>query len=140
MGTNATTAQPILTCDPRKGLSDNQYANLNCFAAPAQGQGGVYNFPYLKGPAYNSHDLTMQKSFQISESKRLQFRISANNFLNHPLQSLQQENVQLQYTTDNPNSASPKLVPNAQTQANFGRWTNNKFGKRIITLGAKFNF
>jgi hypothetical protein len=140
LGTNATTAQPLLTCDPRKNLSNNQYANLSCFTAPAQGQGGVYNFPYLKGPAYNAHDLTMQKSFQISESKRLQFRISANNFLNHPLKSLQQENLQLQFTTDNPNSATPKLVPNAQTQNNFGRWTNNKFGKRIITLGAKFQF
>ncbi|MFN7930735.1 MAG: carboxypeptidase-like regulatory domain-containing protein [Blastocatellia bacterium] len=31
-GSNATTAQPTLTCDPRSGVSDNQYANLNCFA------------------------------------------------------------------------------------------------------------
>lgn len=142
LGTNATTAQPTLTCDPRKDLGKDQYANLNCFAPPAQGQAGVYNFPYLKGPAYNSQDLTLQKSFSISESKRLQFRISANNFLNHPLKSLQNENLQLQYETANPDSANPTLVPTQATKDNFGRWKPgfNMFGRRIITLGAKFNF
>ena len=142
LGTNATSAQPALTCDPRKNLGKDQYANLACFAPPAPGQAGVYNFPYLKGPGYNSQDLTLQKSFQVSESKRLQFRISANNFLNHPLKSLQNENLQLQYETANPDSANPTLVPTQATKDNFGRWRPgfNMFGRRIITLGAKFNF
>ena len=149
LGTNATSAQPTLTCDPRKNLGKGQYANVSCFGVPPQGQAGAYNFPYLKGPGYNTHDLTMQKSFQISESKRLLFRISANNFLNRPLLSLLEENLQLQFATDNPNSANPKLVPTAQTIGNFGYAGSldskgerqlNKFGKRIITLGAKFNF
>src|SRR5262249_49104155 len=140
LGTPNTTAQPILTCDPRSGLGKDQYANLNCFAAPAQGQSGVYAFPYLKGPAYNSQDLTLSKGFAITESKRLQFRISANNFLNHPLKSLVNDNLNLQYVTDNPDSANPKLVPTDFTKTNFGRYTENKFGRRIITLGAKFTF
>jgi hypothetical protein len=140
VGTPNTSAQPLLTCDPRKGLSDNQYINLNCFAAPALGQQGVYIFPYLKGPAYNSQDLTLSKSFSITESKRLQFRISANNFLNHPLKSLVDNNLNLQFVTDNPDSANPKLVPNDFTKTNFGKYTENKFGRRIITLGVKFTF
>lgn len=140
LGTPNTSAQPILTCDPRKGLGENQYANLNCFAPPAQGQAGAYIFPYMKGPGYNSQDLTLSKVFAISEGKRLQFRISANNFLNHPLKSLVENNLNLQYVTDNPDSATPKLVPNDFTKANFGRYTDNKFGRRIITLGAKFTF
>ncbi len=140
LGTTDTSAQPILTCDPRKGLSENQYANLNCFAPPAQGQSGVYIFPYLKGPAYNNHDLTLAKTFSISESKKLQFRASANNVLNHPLKSLQDENLNLQFETQNANSASPKFVPTAATQTNFARWTNNKFGRRIINLGVRFTF
>src|SRR5262249_7499244 len=74
LGTTNTSAQPILTCDPRSNLANNQFANLNCFAPPAQGQSGAYVFPYLKGPAYNSQDLTLSKGFAITESKRLQFR------------------------------------------------------------------
>jgi hypothetical protein len=140
LGTPNTSAQPILTCDPRSGLGKDQYANLNCFAPPAQGQSGAYVFPYLKGPAYNTHDLTLSKSFAITESKRLQFRISANNFLNHPLKSLVTDNLNLQYVTDNPDSPNPKLVPSDFTKTNFGKYTENKFGRRLITLGAKFTF
>jgi Carboxypeptidase regulatory-like domain len=140
LGTTDTSAQPLLTCDPRKGLSENQYANLNCFAPPAAGQKGVYVFPYLKGPAYNSQDLTMAKSFAFTETKKLQLRVSANNIFNHPLQSLQDNNLNLQFTTDNPDSANPKLVPNDFTKNNFGRWTGIKFGRRILTMGVKFTF
>ncbi|MBO0857704.1 MAG: carboxypeptidase regulatory-like domain-containing protein [Chloracidobacterium sp.] len=140
LGTPNTSAQPILTCDPRSNLGKDQYANLNCFAPLTPGQTGTYVFPYMKGPAYNSQDLTLSKSFAITESKRLQFRISANNFLNHPLESLVDNNLNLQFETDNPDSANPKLVPNAFTKANFGKYTENKFGRRIITLGVKFTF
>jgi hypothetical protein len=140
LGTTDTSAQPTLTCDPRKGLGENQFANLNCFAPPPQGQRGVYVFPYLKGPAYNSQDLTLAKVFAITETKKLQFRMSANNIFNHPLRSLQENNLNLQFTTDNPDSANPKLVPNQFTKDNFGRWTGLKFGRRIVTLGVKFTF
>ena len=140
LGTPNTTAQPILTCDPRKDLGVDQFANLNCFAPPARGQSGAYVFPYLKGPAFNSHDLTLAKNFSITETKKLQFRISANNFLNHPLRSLIENNLNLQYVTDNPNSANPKLIPSDATKTNFGRVTDNKFGKRIVTLAIKFYF
>src|SRR5262245_43096458 len=140
LGTPNTTVQPILTCDPRSGLGKDQYLNPNCFAPPSTNQSGAYVFPYLKGPAYNTHDLTLSKNFAITESKRLQFRISANNFLNHPLKSLVDNNLNLQYETDNPASINPKLVPNDFTKSNFGKYTDNKFGRRIITLGAKFTF
>jgi hypothetical protein len=140
LGTTNTSAQPILTCDPRSNLGKDQFANLNCFAPPGQGQSGAYVFPYLKGPAYNSQDLTLSKGFAITESKRLQFRISANNFLNHPLKSLVDNNLNLQFQTDNPASDNPKLVPNDFTKTNFGKYTENKFGRRIITLGVKFTF
>lgn len=140
LGTPNTSAQPVLTCDPRKGVSGDQYANLNCFAPPAPGQSGAYVFPYLKGPGYNSHDLTLAKTFAITETKKLQLRASANNFLNHPLKSLQENNLNLQYETDNPDSANPKLVPNAFTRTNFGRVTDSKFGRRIVTLAIRFTF
>ena len=140
LGSTATSVQPTLSCDPRKDLGKEQYAKLSCFAPPAPGQLGVYSFPYLKGPMYNAHDLTLQKVFSIRETKKLQFRLSANNFFNHPLKSLVEDNLRLVYTTDNPDSANPKLIPNAATVANFGKYTNNKFGRRIVTLGLKFSF
>jgi hypothetical protein len=140
LGTPNTTVQPILTCDPRSGLGKDQFANLNCFAPPNKFQSGTYVFPYLKGPGYNSHDLTLSKGFAITETKRLQFRISANNFLNHPLKSLIGDNLSLQYVTDNPDSANPKLVTTDATKTNFGKYTENKFGRRLITMGVKFTF
>jgi hypothetical protein len=140
LGTPNTSVQPILTCDPRSGLGKDQFVNLNCFAPPSPNQSGAYVFPYMKGPGYNSHDLTLSKSFAITESKRLQFRVSANNFLNHPLKSLVDNNLNLQYVTDNPNSINPQLVASDFTKANFGKYTDNKFGRRLITLGAKFTF
>ncbi|MFN7930736.1 MAG: hypothetical protein U0Y68_22990 [Blastocatellia bacterium] len=100
----------------------------------------MYQFPYLKGPAYNAHDLTLSKVFSIRETKKLLFRVSANNIFNHPLKSLIEDNLRLEYVTDNPDSPTPKLVPNAATARNFGRYTENKFGRRIITLGVKFTF
>jgi hypothetical protein len=79
--------QPILTCDPSKNLAKNQYINGNCFALPTVGHNGSFIMPYIKGPAFFDSDLSLFKNFQISESKKVQFRFSAYNFLNHPLAS-----------------------------------------------------
>jgi hypothetical protein len=84
-GTNANqTLQPLVTCDPRKRASGT-YFNPNCFTVPAYGQQGTLNFPYLHQPAYFDSDLALYKNFNISERQRIQFRISATNWLNHPL-------------------------------------------------------
>ena len=140
LGTTDTSAQPLLTCDPRSGLAKNQFANLNCFTPPPPGQRGVYVFPYLKGPAYNSQDLTLAKTVSLTETKKLLFRISSNNIFNHPLRSMQDNNLNLQFETANADSANPTLVPNQFTKDNFGRWTGLKFGRRILTMGVKFSF
>ena len=75
---------PLVTCDPRnhaKGL----YFNPSCFSTPAFGQLGTRVWPYIKAPAYFDSDLGLYKSFKISESKSIQFRLQATNWLNHPL-------------------------------------------------------
>ncbi|MDQ3648702.1 MAG: carboxypeptidase-like regulatory domain-containing protein [Acidobacteriota bacterium] len=131
VGTPDTSVQPILTCDPRKGTSENQYANPNCFAAPLRGQVGNYIFPYLKGPAFQNHDLSLFKNINFSEDKKFQFRISGYNFLNRPLKSLTAENLILEYNNG-------QLTPD--TLNKFGRYTENKFGRRIIQLAFKFYF
>jgi hypothetical protein len=73
-----------VTCNPKnhaKGL----YLNPNCFSIPAQGQLGTLVWPYLHAPAYFDSDLGIYKSFRVTESKQLQFRVQATNWLNHPL-------------------------------------------------------
>lgn len=75
---------PTLVCNPQHHKS-GAYFNPNCFGMPAYGQQGPLQWPYLRGPAYFDSDLALFKNFQITERQKLQFRISAVNFLNHPL-------------------------------------------------------
>ena len=76
---------PVVTCDPRKHQK-GAYFNPNCFAPPQfAGQQGTLNMPYMHSPAYFDSDLALYKNFNISERQKLQFRISATNWLNHPL-------------------------------------------------------
>jgi hypothetical protein len=131
-GTPDTSSQPFLTCDPRSGLGKDQYINPNCFAPPSPGKNGAYIFPYLKGPMYFNHDLSMFKNFVIDENKKIQFRISAFNFLNHPLKSLTSENLDIDFGPDG------KVTK--ESAARFGFAGNNKFGHRILQLAWKFYF
>jgi Carboxypeptidase regulatory-like domain len=75
---------PTVTCDPRKHLAGGQYFNPNCFGAPAFGQQGALNWPYLRTPGYFDSDLALFKNFKVTENQKVQFRLSAQNFLNHP--------------------------------------------------------
>ncbi|MGA2745629.1 MAG: TonB-dependent receptor [Candidatus Sulfotelmatobacter sp.] len=94
---------PLLTCDPRKHAS-GLYFNPSCFTTPAFGQLGTRVWPYIKAPAYFDSDLGLYKSFKISESKSIQFRIQGTNWLNHPLSQFGlggtgDETINLQQTT-----------------------------------------
>jgi hypothetical protein len=85
-GTSAINVlMPTLLCNPSKNLKSGQSFNPNCFGVPAYGQQGPLQWPYMRGPAYIDSDLALFKNFQITERQKLQFRISAVNFLNHPL-------------------------------------------------------
>ncbi len=83
-GGGYASMSPLVTCDPRQHAS-GAYFNPNCFATPAYGKLGTFNWPYLHAPAYFDSDLGIYKNFKITESKNLQFRVQATNFLNHPL-------------------------------------------------------
>jgi len=76
---------PTLTCNPGSGLKSGQHFNPNCFGMPAYGQQGPLEWPYMRGPAYFDSDLAIFKNFQITERQKLQFKMSAVNWLNHPL-------------------------------------------------------
>jgi hypothetical protein len=147
---------PILTCDPRKGLGENQYINLSCFGNPIRltstGTGtnqvfttsvptnGPLVSPYVKGPAFFNNDLSVFKNWAFSESKRLQFRISAFNLTNTPLKSLSSVNTQLVYEYRRNADGTVTGDWSQATKNNFGRFTDTKFGRRTVQLALKFFF
>jgi len=131
-GSEQITMQPILTCDPRNGLANHQFINGNCFAIPGPGQNGSFIFPYIKGPTFFNSDLSLFKNFQITEAKKIQFRASFYNFLNHPLVSF------------NPAGGDGNLLLNFNsagklTNPNFG-YADYLNGNRTIQLVLKFFF
>ncbi len=160
---------PLVTCDPRKHAS-GLYYNPNCFATPAFGQLGTFNWPYIHAPAYFDSDLGIYKSFKISESKSVQFRVQATNFLNHPLPqfglagtsdttvNLQQNtNVQIPLSavpagtcssfggqTDSGNAAMCDYTVHSIATTNQNNVTTGKpkfkTGQRVVTFSAKFYF
>ncbi|MEW5977502.1 MAG: carboxypeptidase regulatory-like domain-containing protein [Acidobacteriota bacterium] len=131
-GTDAITVQPLLLCDPRSNLASGQYLNGNCFGSPAPGRNGAFQFPYIRGPFFQNHDLSVFKNFQIgsNENHKLQLRFSGYNFLNHPLNSFVDGDPRLQLNYNN------GVLSNAK---DFG-FTNTKLGRRIVQFAVKFMF
>jgi hypothetical protein len=77
---------PLLTCNPAKGKKPGFYYNASCFATPSViGTEGPLHWPYMRLPAYYDNDLSIFKSFPTAESQRLELRVQAQNFINHPL-------------------------------------------------------
>ncbi|MDR3699508.1 MAG: TonB-dependent receptor [Candidatus Sulfopaludibacter sp.] len=130
LGTPNIQLNPILTCNPASGLGPHQFINSSCFTFPrAVGQNGPSVMPAIYGPAFFNSDLGMFKNFNISESKKLQFRFNAYNFLNHPLWSFNGSNLTLGF---DPNSG-------ALNTPLFGT-TTEKQGHRVVQAAVKFYF
>ncbi|MGA9072009.1 MAG: carboxypeptidase regulatory-like domain-containing protein [Terracidiphilus sp.] len=156
---------PVVTCDPRKGLAKGQYFNDQCFAPPAYGQTGTLVEPYIHAPAYFDSDLAVYKSFKITGNQSFQLRVSATNFLNHPLKEFDASggnndvNLQFYNTTQcsvGPGTKDCQLIPNVDhsnadthtlqtlSQTNTNASTNGrplaKAGNRSILFSAKYYF
>src|ERR1039457_6066400 len=130
LGTPNIQLNPMLTCNPASGLGPHQYINPNCFSFPnALGQNGPSVMPAIYGPPFFNSDLGMFKNFNISESKKLQFRFNAYNFLNHPLWSFNGGNLNLGF-----DSATGKV-----NTPLFGT-VNTKQGHRVVQAAIKFYF
>ncbi len=87
------------------------------------------------GPGYFNSDLAMFKNFQITESKRLQFRIQAYNFLNHPLWSFHGTgNLTLKFTQD------PITQAIHSDQSRTSERPPSKQGNRVLEFAVKFYF
>jgi hypothetical protein len=135
LGTNAVQINPLVSCNPKSGLSSQQFVNGNCFAPPtAIGQNGPTLLPVVYGPSYFDSDLAIFKNFSITESTKLQLRVQGYNFLNHPLWSFpDSNNLTLRFSQD------PMTQQFTQSNTNFGK-TTVKQGSRVVEFGAKFTF
>ncbi len=153
LGTPDYQLQPTVLCDPTSGLKTNQFINPTCFGIPIAGGPttgtyatstnpsgqGQYRLPYIHGPAYARHDLTVLKNFYMGEKRNLQLRAAAFNFLNHPLTSFNNSDTSnLTLALQGATAGKALTVPNLTNQ-NFGI-ANVKYGARAVELSAKFQF
>jgi hypothetical protein len=131
LGTPDVALRPLVTCDPAANLAPHQYVNGNCFAMPAQvGQNGPTTLPVIYGPAFFNTDLGLFKNFDVGEGKKLQFRFTGFNFLNHPLWSFPGgSNLTLGFSGTTGQINTPL----------FG-YTTQKQGRRVIQMAVKFIF
>jgi hypothetical protein len=140
LGTADVSLQPVLTCNPAKGLTKNQYFNGACFALPAVGTNGQYIFPYAHGPKFVDSDLTFEKGFGMGEGRDLHLRIAAFNFLNHPLNSFgtgyaSQTTLNLSDTSTTGTTGTAKYNP----ASGFG-FAPQKLGRRLLEISARYSF
>jgi hypothetical protein len=141
LGTPDVQLMPTLVSgvSAKGGSHTHQFINPLAFGIPEPGTNGAYRLPYLRGPAYMEHDLTVMKDFSVGEGKLLQLRMSAFNVLNHPLVSFNNNN-----TTNLNLGIQNGIVGQALTQSmlqhqDFGI-ANIKVGSRTAELQAKFTF
>jgi hypothetical protein len=112
-------SRPNAVGDPMAGISGSvvsrldRYFNTEAFAQPPDFTFGNVSprVASVRGPGMNNINLTLAKSFMITEALRLEFRAASYNFLNHPVFS--GPNTQLG------NPAFGRI----SSQANFSRQT-----------------
>ncbi len=156
-GSNAYTGSgilPTLTCNPTKNLHNGQRFNPACFAPPAQGQIGQRDLPYMRAPNYWDSDLGIYKDFHFTEARYIQFRVSATNWLNHPLAQFglannSDESISFVGTTNatcsgcvdqKGNPLQVTYLSPTNTNATTTGKPAFKTGSRFVTLAAKFYF
>ncbi|WP_216847135.1 hypothetical protein [Granulicella sp. L60] len=140
-GTYVNEILPIAACNPRSKLHAQQLLNLYCFSAPVVGSQGMRQFSYLSGPSYNNSDLTIYKSFGITERQKVQFRASAFNFLNHPLWGFSTSNdITLKYATANSASFTPNVASGLPAGYTWDTMDSKSGSARVFELSLKYSF
>jgi hypothetical protein len=136
-GVGDTTAQPWdLVGDPTvanpqfsqgRSVDQNFWFNPTAFKRPVNGTFGNAgrNPEGLHGPWFQSWDIALFKNFPMGGARRIQFRLEAFNFINHP-------------NIGNPNGANGGVVVDPGS-ADFGR-VLMKTSERNVQLGVKFSF
>jgi hypothetical protein len=105
--------------DPRGGVWTIAAADTGLFTMPAPGRIGTCGRNTFNGPGFMQFDLGIFKSFDVSETWKLDFRTEMFNVFNRAHFSLPTTNIQ---------------------SGNFGRITSTRAPGRIIQFALKLNF
>ena len=145
LGTDqSATVMPYLTCDPRSGLTAGQYFNPSCFAVPNKlGVNGPTVWPYIKGPGYFNSDLSVYKTFHVTERHQVEFRVSAFNFLNHPLKQFQNTDdttMRFRAVAGQPSNTPWTQLQYEQYNPNFTGKPAFEVGRRVMEFALKYTF
>jgi hypothetical protein len=139
LGSTDIQLMPTVVGKVAGGPKTHQYVNPLGMGLPLPESNGAYRLPYIHGPYYIDHDVTLLKNFTFGESKNLQLRAAAFNILNHPLVSFNNQNTDnLSLNFVNATAGKP-LTQNVLTYQDFGI-ANIKVGNRLMELAAKFTF
>jgi len=138
IGSSDVNLMPKVICNPRHGLHTGEYVNGACFSPFATpGQQGTYIFPTLTGPGFFNSDISAFKNFVFgsSEQRKLTFRFSGYNFLNHPNRTFNGTGDSALTMTFDDTGKLKQPAPGV----NFG-YADYKTGHRIVQGEAKFTF
>ena len=107
---------------------------------------GPSQLPYISMPSFFNTDIALYKTFHITERHTVEFRVTATNWLNHPLVGFQNANpVTLSYKLDPITGGGYQYNNNNVPQAQWG-YMNSKFEPssnaygRIMMFGLKYSF
>jgi len=139
LGTPDVILMPTLLGNPVGGKKKHQYVNPLALGLPLPETNGVLRLPYIHGPAFFDHDLSILKNVPMGEKRFLQLRAAGFNFMNHPMVSFNNadtSNLSLGFQNA---TAGQALTQNVLLHQDFGV-ANIKVGNRLIELSAKFEF
>jgi hypothetical protein len=139
LGTPDVQLMPTVLGNARGGPAKHQFVNPLAFGLPLPESNGNYRLPYLHGPYYMDHDITLLKNFSLGETKKLQFRMAAFNVFNHPLVSFNNANTNNLSLSFQNATAGKALTQSVLQYQNFGV-ADIKVGNRLLELGGKFTF
>jgi len=142
------------TANPTAGLKKHQYINAFCFGIPTAGENGSSNLGYLHGPPFYSNDLSVQRTVKLADRKNLQFRVSAFNFLNHPITTFNSHQTnEASLLMGGSSFATARAINTTNTNAVAGGdpscsaagsscfgYAGYKTGRRVMEMSARYNF
>ena len=161
LGSPSPSVMPTVVCNPSAHLKAHQYFNAACFSGPTPTTNGPWQLPYIHGPAWFNSDLAVFKTFKVTERQNVEFRLSAFNFLNHALESFQNQSngdmtVHMDYQCNGavgswsnpcPLGSGKYVVTNVPTGTFKLDGTNiatgyasTKLGRRVLEISAKYTF